>query len=146
MSLDFDMEDLKKVTPTPMLNLPDITEKACYSPINGEPYMVYLCEATKRYQGGCLLCGSLNHQVHGTLPENRLVHDVNIGVTQSDIYLKVRRHRCNDCGGTFVEPVPSVPILAFPPTYTSVFPFILPLSPVELLVSAKYPLEPPLTE
>lgn len=108
MSMDFDMEDLKKVTPTPMLNLPDITEKACYSPINGEPYMVYLCEATKRYQGGCLLCGSLNHQVHGTLPENRLVHDVNVGVTQSDIYLKVRRHRCNDCGGTFVEPFPSV--------------------------------------
>lgn len=105
---DFDMDDLRRVTPIPSLNLPDITEKACYEPRNRAPYMVYLCEAAKRYNGHCLLCGSDDHQIHCTLPENRLVHDVNIGNTQIDIYLKVRRHRCNTCGGTFVEPFPSV--------------------------------------
>lgn len=108
VSTDYDMEDLRKVSPTPALNLEGITEIACYEPRNGEPYMVFFCEATRRYRGPCPHCGSGDHYVHAKLPENRLVHDVNVGLTQVDIYLTVRRHKCNECGGTFVEPFSSV--------------------------------------
>lgn len=107
-SMDYDMEDLRKVTPTPALNLKGITETACYEPLSGEPYMVFFCESTRRYVGPCPHCGSTDHYVHAKLAENRLVHDVNVGLTQVDIYLKVNRHKCNNCGSTFVEPFSSV--------------------------------------
>lgn len=102
------LDEFAILKPTPTLNLPDIAELECYVPKDGRPYMVYLCEATKRYLGGCPNCGSIDHHVHGVYPELRLVHDVNVGRVQVDIYLKVRRHICNDCSSTFREPFPSV--------------------------------------
>lgn len=98
----YDEKDLRQVTPTPMLNLPDIVETECREPIDGSPYRVFYCEGTKPWRHrACRKCGSINIRSLGYTPEPRLVHDVNIGITQNDILLKVDRYQCNDCGESF---------------------------------------------
>ena len=98
----FDATQLKAVSPMPSLNLPDIEQKECLEPLDGSPYRVYMCEGGKPWRNrSCKKCGSINIRSLGYTPEPRLIHDVNTGIIQNDIILKVDRYQCNDCGESF---------------------------------------------
>lgn len=100
--ITYDEEDMSRIEPTPCLNLPDIVEDKCMEPDDGSPYRVFFCSGTKPWRNrACRKCGSINIRSLGNTPEPRLVHDVNVGITQVDIVLKVDRYQCNDCGESF---------------------------------------------
>lgn len=100
--ITFDTEDLVCVQPTPSLNLPEIVEDKCMEPADGSPYRVFFCTGKKPWRNrACRKCGSTDVRSLGNTPEPRLIHDVNVGVTQIDIVLKVDRYQCNDCGESF---------------------------------------------
>lgn len=99
--------DLQPVTPVPFMNLPDLVEEACYEPKDGAPYMVLECKPATR-AGQVCPCGNSVVSIHGKLAERRLVHDVNIGVTQVDLLVDVPRYRCEKCGGTFSHKYDSI--------------------------------------
>lgn len=102
------LEDLEEVTPTPSLNLPDVDEEAVYRPKDGSPYLVFMCRAGARRFNKCPDCGNPVINVHGYLKERRLVHDVNVGVDQVDLLIKVPRYRCDKCGCTFTHTFKSI--------------------------------------
>lgn len=96
-------EDFEKVDPTPILNLSDLVEEACYKPKNGAPYLAFECKPYSRANQVCPTCGQPILSVHGYLTYRRLVHDVNVGIEQVDLLVKVPRYRCEDCGSTFTH-------------------------------------------
>ena len=67
-SIRFKKDELEIVTPTPILNLPDIVEEACYAPKNGESYKVFECKPARKMSGGCPSCKSELISIHGYLP------------------------------------------------------------------------------
>lgn len=102
------MEDLEEVTPTPSLNLPDITEETVYRPKDGSPYLVFMCKAGDRRFKTCPDCGYPVINIHGYLKDRRLVHDVNVGIDQVDLLVKVPRYRCDRCSCTFTHEFASI--------------------------------------
>ena len=107
--IEYNLNDMEPVYPVPVLNLPGIEETECYKPKDGSPYIVFLCQGTRwTSERACPKCGSINLRHLGYTPERRLVHDVNCGVTQVDIFLKVDRYHCQDCDKTFVRPFPAI--------------------------------------
>lgn len=106
--VEINLDDMEKVSPTPFLNLPDLTEEACYIPKDHGSYRVFLCKPSGRPQNGCPACHWPILSVHGYLPQRRLVHDINIGVEQVDILIQVPRYRCEDCGHTFTHQFESI--------------------------------------
>lgn len=104
-----DFSNMKSVSPVPILNLPDIVEEACYEEANGVPYLVFECKPASRASQVCPTCGKPILSVHGYLPSRRLVHDVNIGIKQIDLLVKVPRYRCEECGATFAHKFESIP-------------------------------------
>jgi len=99
-AIEVSLDDLEEVHPTPSLNLFDFYEEGCYRPKGGGSYMLFCCRPLLPYPQPCTVCKSKNTTIHGYLSEPRLVHDVNVGVDQVDILVKVPRYRCNDCGAT----------------------------------------------
>lgn len=98
----FDATQLKVVSPMPSLNLPDLEQKECLEPLDGSPYRVYMCEGKKPWRNrACRKCGSYDIRSLGYTPEPRLIHDVNTGIIQNDIVLKVDRYQCSSCGESF---------------------------------------------
>lgn len=91
-TIDFTIDDLTSLSPIPNLGLSGIVERISYKPRNGIPYMLFFCEAEKRYNGGCPFCGSLGYHVHGKLRDDKLIHDVPRGVIQVDIRLELETH------------------------------------------------------
>ena len=110
-TLTIQIDDLEEMHHTPCLNLPDITEDACYKHKAGLPYRLFTCSPAKRYMGTCPACGGRPVSIHGYLPRPRLVHDVNLGIEQTDLYVKVPRYRCESCGHTFAHTFESISIL-----------------------------------
>lgn len=108
-NIDFDLSQMKRVSPVPILNLPDIVEEDCYEAPDGVPYLVFACKPASRASQVCPSCGAPILSVHGYLPKRRLVHDVNIGITQIDLLVKVPRYRCDGCGATFAHKFESIP-------------------------------------
>ena len=100
-NLTYNDSDMERMEPIPSLNLPDLIEQACLSPKDGSPYRVFICTGRPLRNRVCPYCGSISIRNLGYMPEPRLIHDVNIGVVQTDIVLKVDRYACNDCGATF---------------------------------------------
>lgn len=96
-------EQMEEVRPIPSLNLPDIEEIDCLRPTDGARYQVFFCKGIKKSNRVCPYCASINVYSHGKLPKDRLVHDVNVGLTKVDILLEVDRYKCQDCGGTFAR-------------------------------------------
>ena len=62
------LDDLKEVTPTPSLNLPDIEEEAAYRPKDGSPYLVFTCKPAGRHLNKCPDCGYPFHYDHLGIP------------------------------------------------------------------------------
>ena len=100
--------DFEEVSPTPYINLSDLEEESCYRPKDGTPYFVVKCKPSTRSAQICPSCGNNILSVHGYLTDRRLVHDVNVGVEQVDLLVKVPRYRCEDCGNTFAHRFKSV--------------------------------------
>ena len=105
--IEYDAVQYYEVTPFPILNLPDIKELRCVKPKNDPFYLLYHCEPTKKYRGGCVCCGSVNHYSHG-YAKDRLVHDISMGIIHVDLLVKTPRYKCNDCGATFVHQFESI--------------------------------------
>ena len=97
----FNNSKFSKVEPIPKLNLPEIEEVECVTPINNahREYLFY-CKPTKSDRKGCPQCGSVRTYSHG-FNKDRLIHDVSIGLCPVFLQLKTPRYRCEDCGATF---------------------------------------------
>jgi transposase len=101
--------DLEPVSLIPRLNLPDLEETACFKPKGCDDYLVIHCRPVDRYSQQCPICQKktiLN--IHGYLGKDRLVHDVNVGVQQIDLSVRVPRYRCEECGNTFAHTFQSI--------------------------------------
>ena len=107
--VSYSRDEMEEVSPTPYLNLPEVYEKQCLRPKDGSPYMLFVCEEEEWYDRRCPACGSEQVHVHGTMSKPRLVHDVNVGITQVDIELSVKRYRCEECGATFNRVFEAIP-------------------------------------
>ena len=105
--IDFSLEEMELVSPTPSLNLPELIEKECYKPKDGSPYLVFYCEDAPLKARTCPCCKSNSVDVHGHAA-NRTIHDVNVGITQVDILLAPTRYICNECGVTFARDLYSI--------------------------------------
>ena len=97
----------EEVTPIPILNLPDIKELRCVRPKKDPLSLLFYCEPVKKYRGGCVNCGSINHYSHG-YASDRLVHDISMGIIHVDLLVRTPRYKCNDCGATFVHQFESI--------------------------------------
>jgi transposase len=104
----YNLNEMREVKPTPHLNLEGVREIACYEPLDGTKYRYFVCEAEDRYKGGCPHCGSVVFHSNGYAPKERLIHDVNTGMTHNDIGIRMRRYLCQDCGATFTQPIESI--------------------------------------
>lgn len=97
----YDATEFIQVTPVPKLNLPELEEVDCVTPIdNQRKEYHFLCRPKEAYRNGCIHCGSFDYYSHGK-STNRLVHDVSMGLTKVFIELETPRYRCNDCKSTF---------------------------------------------
>lgn len=104
--VNIEMDDLVSV-PLIHLNLRDLVEDACYETEDGE-YCVVHCQPASRNGQECPICHSKLIKVHGYLPQDRLVHDVNAGIQQVDLRIKVPRYQCTDCNYTFTHRFESI--------------------------------------
>lgn len=102
-------EDCVEVSPTPILNLPDIKATKCIRPSDGSPYLIFYCEPTEKYAHGCPGCGSIDYVYNGTTNQPREIHDINMGIYRVDLILKVPKYRCKDCCTIFTHTFESVP-------------------------------------
>lgn len=99
--MSFDSTRYKEVYPIPQLNLADIEEIQCVTPIDYEDSEYhFLCKPKETHRLGCPHCGSFDYYVHGKASD-RFVHDVSMGLTKVFIQLQTPRYKCNDCGRTF---------------------------------------------
>lgn len=89
--------------PAPKLNISELNEIKCVRPKDDEGHIIVYCEPISNYRGACPNCGSRNYYVHGRNPD-RIVHDINMGLTQVDLVVKTPRYLCNDCGRSFTHP------------------------------------------
>lgn len=107
-------ENMEELIPTPVLNIPGIKEEKAYIPkgmgkkqIGYVPYIVVECETVALKDAVCPSCGKHKCTPHGYMPNRRLLHDSNQGITSVDISLNVRRYICS-CGITFTPKIDSI--------------------------------------
>ncbi len=105
-TLRFPKQDLVKITHAPVLNLPGIKEIAAYKlPVEpgsselSDEYLLVECEPDGMNYDECPNCHAPNQcmQRNGYTQYPRLVHDVNIGLMQVDLELKVPKYKCSSC-------------------------------------------------
>lgn len=106
MNTSKDASEWVEVADVPKLNLPDIEEVHCAYHKSDPNYYFIKCKPKKRFMGGCLVCGSINYEVHGK--RDRQVHDSSIGLKRIGLILKTPRYLCKDCGATFTHPYESI--------------------------------------
>lgn len=97
----FTKDQLVPVSRVPSLNLYDLHETAAYKLPDSDDYLLVECEpdAPARRCPICKCKGFVRKNGYTTYP--RLVHDVNIGLTQVDLLVKVPKYSCSKCYGTF---------------------------------------------
>ena len=102
IEVPLDYSKMRHVHPVPHLNIPDIVEDECLAPVDDSNYRVFICHGTQPwYNKVCPHCGSIRADNNGYTGNPRLVHDVNVGITQVDIILYVDRAECKDCGRSY---------------------------------------------
>lgn len=102
IEIPLDYSQMRHVHPVPHLNIPDIVEDECLEPVDDSNYRVFICHGTQPwYNKVCPHCGSIRADNNGYTDNPRLVHDVNVGITQIDIVLYVDRAECKDCGKSY---------------------------------------------
>ena len=106
MNTSKDASEWVEVADVPKLNLPDIEEVHCAYHKSDPNYYFIKCKPKMRFMGGCLVCGSINYEVHGK--RDRQVHDSSIGLKRIGLILKTPRYLCKDCGATFTHPYESI--------------------------------------
>lgn len=107
-NIKIENEDLTPATII-RLNLSDLAEDACFELKDApEEYCVVHCEPAHRRGQICPGCQSQQITVHGSLGQDRLVHDVSVGIKQVDLLVKVPRYRCNRCSTTFTHRFESI--------------------------------------
>lgn len=96
----FTKDQLVSAKKIPCLNLDDLVETAAYVPADADDYMLIECEPSSKptqcpvcHQSGCVVR-------NGYTVNPRLVHDVNVGLTQVDLSIRVPKYRCTNCGAT----------------------------------------------
>ena len=96
-------DQLKKMPRVPCLNLDDLRETAAYSDITNigdDGYIVIECEPVNK-PFVCQSCKKSGFIVrNGYTSQPRLVHDVNIGLTQVDLLVRVPKYTCKNCGAS----------------------------------------------
>lgn len=93
----FTKEDLVRCDKTPCLNLDDLVEIAAYKPKDADDYLLIDCEPADR-PTVCTVCKNSGFIVkNGYTDTPRLVHDVNIGLTQVDLSVRVPKYKCTYC-------------------------------------------------
>lgn len=99
------LDDLIQMDIAPDAGLPDIETESAYRPRGNQQYMLLMCKPKSKYAGACPLCGcwGTGFISNGYLKQPRLVHDVPVGTTSVDLYVKVPRYTCRDCGSTFTH-------------------------------------------
>lgn len=99
------LDDLIQMDIAPDVGLPDIETESAYRPRENQQYMLLMCKPKSKYAGACPLCGcwGTGFISNGYLKQPRLVHDVPVGTTSVDLYVKVPRYTCRDCGSTFTH-------------------------------------------
>lgn len=91
-------QDLVRMDTTPFLNLSDLNETAAYKLPDADGYMLIECEPSRRATA-CPVCKASGYMVsNGYTQFPRLVHDVNVGLTQVDLSVTVPRYECRKCG------------------------------------------------
>ena len=96
----FTKEQLVPRSKVPCLNLPDLREIAAYGLPDTEAYLLIECEPSERMTV-CPCCKRSGGLVgNGYTESPRLVHDVNVGVRQVDLSVRVPKYRCKFCEAT----------------------------------------------
>lgn len=108
--VEYTENDLIDVDVIPDLNLSGIKIVSCKEPKScNHKYYVFYCESYGISYNRCPNCGSLNCVKHGTVQDDRVIHDINIGLIRVDIILRIQRFRCADCGTAFREHFDCIP-------------------------------------
>lgn len=96
----FTREQLVQRSKVPCLNLPDLSEIAAYGLPDTDAYLLIECEPSERMMvcPCCKRSGGLVGNGYTEFP--RLVHDVNVGVRQVDLSVRVPKYRCKFCEAT----------------------------------------------
>ena len=82
------------------LNLCDLDEIATFKHKNPAyaNYRVVQCQPRTMRAQTCPSCGKRKRfNIHGYADKDRVVHDVNVGLMQIDLVLRVPRYRCDNC-------------------------------------------------
>ncbi len=97
----FTKKDLIPISPVPCLNLSGLKETAAYVFPNSNEYMLIECEPAYAPKQ-CPVCKEYYCvSKNGYTPYPRLVHDVNIGLQQTDLSVKVPKYLCKHCNAHF---------------------------------------------
>lgn len=99
-------EDLVPVSPILRLNLDDLDEIGTFKHKDPayDDLRIVLCEPRDMRYQTCPGCGKRKRfPIHGYAEKDRIVHDVNAGLLQIDLAIRVPRYRCDNCtnGKTF---------------------------------------------
>lgn len=96
----FTKDQLVPRNKVPCLNLPDLREIAAYGFPDSDDYLLIECEPADRMTV-CPCCKRSGYMLsNGYTEYPRLVHDVNVGVTQVDLSVRVPKYRCKSCDAT----------------------------------------------
>jgi transposase len=100
--------EYEKVSPVPSLNIPELKELECVRPKNSTDSLLFHCEPVSKYRGLCLSCNKSHYHYGHGYAEDRLVHDISMGLIHVDLLVRNPRYKCNGCGGTFKHPFESI--------------------------------------
>lgn len=100
-TVNFTKDQLIPIGRVPSVNLYDLHETAAYKLPDSDDYMLIECEPADpmRRCSVCKKMGGVRRNGYTQFP--RLVHDVNVGLTQVDLLVKVPKYSCSSCGATF---------------------------------------------
>lgn len=99
----FTKDQLTPAPRIPCLNLPDLKETAAYTFRDTDEYLLVECEPEFPMKQ-CPVCKK-HYQVskNGYTQYPRLIHDVNVGLQQVDLSVKVPKYVCKSCNAVFTH-------------------------------------------
>lgn len=97
----FTKDQLIPAPRVPCLNLHDLHETAAYKLPDSDDYILVDCEPEYPMRR-CVVCGASGGvRKNGFTQHRRHVHDVNVGLIQVDLHVKVPKYSCSYCFATF---------------------------------------------